>query len=114
MSRRLVRTPEPPYLAVIFTSVRSDDQAGYLEVAGEMERLAAEQNGYLGHEVTRNRDGLGIPISYWRDADAISAWRANAKHKLARKLGNERWYDEYEMRIARVERAYSGPRTLED
>jgi len=114
MSRRLVQTPQPPYHAVIFTSVRSGNQDGYLEVAGEMERLAAEQDGYLGHETARNRDGSGMTISYWRDEEAFSAWRANAKHRLARKLGNERWYDEYELRIARVEHAYSGPRTVED
>ncbi len=93
MSRRLVRMPEPPYLAVIFTSSRSEDQADYLEVAGEIERLAAEQDGYLGHAVTRNRDGLGITISYWRDDNTISAWRTNAKHRPARKLGKERWYN---------------------
>lgn len=36
--------PEPPYYAVIFTSVRTaDDAEGYGAMADEMERLAEQQ-----------------------------------------------------------------------
>ncbi len=44
-------TPDPPYSAVIFTSVRrSDPNDGYGETAMAMSSLVAQQNGYLGHE----------------------------------------------------------------
>ena len=42
-------------------------------------------------------------------ADVVAAWREHAKHLVAQRLGRERWYSHYELRIARVERAYSGP-----
>lgn len=99
----------PPYWAVIFTAQQSDDIAGYPEMAEEMARLAAEQEGYLGVESARDASGLGVTVSYWRDEAAMAGWKAHARHLLAQKLGRERWYGHYELRVARVERAYSGP-----
>ena len=47
--RRLANTPEPPYYAVIFTSlVNQADTAGYARTAQHMLELAARQSGYLG------------------------------------------------------------------
>jgi heme-degrading monooxygenase HmoA len=103
----IARTPAPPYVAVIFTSVRSDeDQAGYDAMAVEMERLGAVQPGYLGLESARGADGLGITVSYWRDAAAARAWKAVAEHAAAQKLGRERWYRMFRVRIAEVTREY--------
>lgn len=102
-------TPEPPYYAVIFTSVRTDaDAAGYAETARVMGERAALQPGYLGVESARS-DGLGLTVSYWRDLESIAAWKADVQHQLAQSLGRERWYDRYVTRIARVERAYGFP-----
>jgi heme-degrading monooxygenase HmoA len=104
----LLATPAPPYVAVIFTSIRSaDDQAGYEAMAAEMERLAATQPGYLGIESARGSDGLGISVSYFATAADARAWKANADHLGAQRLGRERWYRAYSVRIAEVQREYS-------
>jgi heme-degrading monooxygenase HmoA len=100
-------TPQPPYYAVIFTSTRTDGDQGYDAMAERMAELAAQQPGYLGVESTRGAEGLGITVSYWRDLDAISAWKAYAEHRIAQETGKRRWYEHYEVRIAKVERAYS-------
>lgn len=100
-------TPEPPYYAVIFTSTRTGGDAGYAGMAERMAELAAQQPGYLGVESTRGADGLGITVSYWRDTDAIAAWKAVAEHRIAQETGKRRWYEHFEVRIAKVERAYS-------
>jgi heme-degrading monooxygenase HmoA len=97
-------TPAPPYYAVIFTSIRTDIEAGYEEMAGEMVRLAALQPGYLGHESARS--GLGITISYWESLEAIRAWKVNSDHLIAQKYGREKWYSAFKTRIALVERDY--------
>ena len=97
-------TPEPPYYAVIFTSLRSEIDAGYAEMAQAMADSAARQNNYLGMESVR--DGLGITVSYWRDLESIAAWKQALDHLAAQKLGRERWYRAYRVRIARVERTY--------
>ena len=106
---RFARTPQPPYYAVIFTSQESADTAGYGQTAQRMVELAAQQPGYLGVESTRDASGLGITVSYWESEDAIRGWKANAEHQLARDAGRKRWYAHYELRVAKVERAYSNP-----
>jgi heme-degrading monooxygenase HmoA len=103
----LAKTPEPPYYAVIFASLRTahDDQ-GYGAAADRMAQLASEQPGYLGVDSARDANGLGITVSYWSTEAAIAAWRRNAEHTIAREQGRRSWYSEYELRVAKVERAY--------
>ncbi len=104
-------TPEPPYYAVIFTSLRNDDDAvGYDEAAQRMLELAAEQPGFVGVESVRAADGFGVTISYWESEAAISAWKHHVEHTAVRDHGRTGWYEHFEIRVAKVERAYSGPR----
>ena len=98
------RTPEPPYYAVIFTSRLGADGDGYDETAGRMFELAARQAGFLG--VDTAHEDVGITVSYWTDENAIAAWKRDADHAYAQYEGRTRWYDAYEIRVARVERAY--------
>lgn len=102
----IVTTPEPPYTAVIFTSLRtgveSDD--GYAEMARRMEALVADQPGYLGHESAR--DDIGITVSYWASVEDARAWKQVADHLAAQRLGRSRWYADYRVRIASVHHEY--------
>ena len=102
----LASTPEPPYYAVIFTSTVTDDDTGYAETAERMVELARHQAGFLGIESARDANA-GITVSYWESEDAIAAWKAQAEHAATRATGRERWYEAYELRVARVERAYN-------
>ena len=78
-------------------------------MAETMVELAAKQPGSSGVESTRDETGLGITVSYWQDEAAIAAWKADIQHLAAQKQGMERWYEHYELRVAKVERAYAGP-----
>jgi heme-degrading monooxygenase HmoA len=94
-------TPEPPYYAVIFSSRRTpDDDDGYGLMAQRMVDQAAQQQGVLGE------DGFGITVSYWSTAESIARWKQDAEHLVAQQLGKAAWYEHYELRVARVERAY--------
>lgn len=104
---RFAKNLQPPYYAVIFTAQRSAGDRGYGRTAERMMQLAAEQPGYLGVESTRDADGFGITVSYWESLEAIAAWRANAEHQIAQAMGKSTWYEHYELRVARVERAYA-------
>ncbi|MGI9644206.1 MAG: antibiotic biosynthesis monooxygenase family protein, partial [Ilumatobacteraceae bacterium] len=64
--------------------------------------------GYLG--IDSARSDIGITVSYWADEASIAAWRAHAEHTLAHDTGRARWYDRYELRVAKVERAYTWSR----
>jgi heme-degrading monooxygenase HmoA len=82
-------TPEPPYYAVIFSSRRTPD----------------DDDGY-GLMAPRGEDGFGITVSYWSTAESIARWKQDAEHLVAQQLGKAAWYEHYELRVARVERAY--------
>jgi len=105
--------PAPPSqgshcYAVIFSSQRTaEDAEGYGAMADEMERLAQQQPGYLGIESCRGVDGFGITVSYWESLAAIDAWRENARHAIAQRMGRSAWYASYRMRVARVERDHA-------
>jgi heme-degrading monooxygenase HmoA len=108
------RTPEPPYVAVIFSSRRSGvDEEGYARTAARMEALAADQPGYLGIESARDPgSGFGITVSYWATEADARAWKREAEHAEAQRLGASRWYERYEVRVATVERAHGHRREL--
>jgi len=95
---------EPPYYAVIFTTLITDDLTDYESTAERIEELAQQQEGYLGIEFAR--DGLGITVSYWKDLDSISKWKNHVEHTEARNRGREQWYKQYQLRICKVEREY--------
>ena len=103
----LATTPEPPYYAVIFSSLRTGGDRGYSATAQRMLELAAQQDGFLGVESARGADDLGLTVSYWRDPSAISHWKQNSEHIEAQRGGRADWYSGFHVRIARVERAYS-------
>lgn len=101
---QIANTPQPPYYAVIFTSVRTEGDDGYDQMTDRMMELASSQPGFLGLESARN--GIGITVSYWSDTESIRAWKTDLEHQEAQKSGHRKWYSAYKVRITRVEREY--------
>jgi heme-degrading monooxygenase HmoA len=103
----LAETGDVPYTAVIFTSLRLPAAAEpeYAATAGRMAELAAQQPGYLGVE-SATSGGVGITVSYWRTPADATAWKAVAEHARAQATGRSRWYADYRVRIATVDRHY--------
>lgn len=103
----IAATPKPPYYAVVFTSLRTENiegDDGYEAASDEMLALAAKQSGFLGVESAREE--LGITVSYWRDLASIRAWKSNVSHQLVQKKGREEWYSDYKIRVSKVEYDY--------
>lgn len=92
--------PTPPYYAVIFTSILSDQKQGYTEMAKKMEEMAQNQAGFLG--MVSARAQVGITVSYWESLEAIDAWRKNSNHRAAKVLGKKKWYASYDLKICEV------------
>jgi heme-degrading monooxygenase HmoA len=105
-SGSIAQTPDAPYYAVIFSSLRTEDDRGYGQMADRMVTLASQMPGFLGVESVRSPDGLGITVSYWRSEDAIERWKAHSQHQVAQSAGKKVWYSEYVVRVAKIERAY--------
>lgn len=93
----------PSSWVVIFASLRSDsDPDEYAAMAERMLSLATDQPGFLGEDSARGADGLGLTISYWSSREAMDAWRRQAEHREAQRLGRERFYARYTLRVAQV------------
>jgi len=99
----IAKTPQPPYYAVTFTSIRTEGDNGYDEMANRMEELSANQAGFLGMEHAQS-DGLSITICYWESLEAITDWKQNSEHQIAQAKGYETFYQAFATRICKVER----------
>ena len=100
----IANTPKPPYYAVIFTSSRTEGEKGYDDMSEKMIELAEKQEGFLGIESARNE--IGITVSYWESLEAINSWKNQIEHVEARKKGRSTWYQNFKVRISKVERDY--------
>lgn len=100
------KTPEPPYYVAIFTSQRTDTDDGFGEMVERMVETVRQQPGFLGMDSAEGTDGIGIVIAYWKDDESIRRWKLHAEHLEAQKLGRQRWFKRYQVRVGRVERAY--------
>ncbi len=103
----VMKTSRTGLIAVIFSSTRTaDDPSGYLAAATLMEELASAQPGYRGLQSVRDAQGLGITISYWESDAHAKAWRDHPEHTRIRELGRQKWYSEYQLEVAQIERDY--------
>ena len=100
----IANTPKPPYYAVIFTSLRTEEDNGYVAMSDKMVALASKQKGFLGVEYAREE--LGITVSYWDSLEAIRNWKMHAEHAEARNKGRAIWYKDFKVRICKVEKDY--------
>jgi heme-degrading monooxygenase HmoA len=98
-------------VAVIFTSTRAeglDDE--YAATAARMDELARQQPGFVDIVSVRDpQTRAGVTVSYWLDADAAQAWKANPEHLAAQRRGWEAFYVEYRVVVAEVLRGLDSP-----
>ncbi|MFJ5708888.1 MULTISPECIES: antibiotic biosynthesis monooxygenase [unclassified Streptomyces] len=106
MTQKPISGLEPPYYTAVFTSLRPDAPEGYAETAAELRRRVADVPGFLGYESARTPGGLGITVAYFRDLEALDAWRLDTEHLAAKRHGREHWYEAYSCHIGKVERSY--------
>jgi heme-degrading monooxygenase HmoA len=103
----IVKTPKPPYYAVVFTSINAAvDHTEHVAMSARMLALAQGYDGFLGIEPARNGDGCGVAVSYWKDLESIAAWARDPEHQIAKQRGREVWYAHYRIRVCKVEREY--------
>ncbi|MFF1447524.1 antibiotic biosynthesis monooxygenase family protein [Streptomyces sp. NPDC058274] len=101
-----VAAHEPPYYAVVFTSVRTEESDGYGETGERMEELVRGVPGFLGMDHARTPGGLSITVGYFKDEAALQQWRSDAEHRAAQRRGRAEWYERYTLHVAKVERSH--------
>ena len=79
------------------------------EVAlAEAHECVKRYDGSLGEEPCRSllNENKFVTLFYFRDRESIEAWRKDADHQRIQRLGREKMFDWYKIRIAEVERQY--------
>lgn len=95
--------------AVIFKAKEKQLDSEYSKMAQKMRELAFSKYNCKDF-LTVSEDGLEIAISYWESLEDIIRWKDDSQHKIAQKLGQEKWYDSYEIEIVEViKKSFSKP-----
>jgi heme-degrading monooxygenase HmoA len=98
-----------PYVAVIFTSTRSLEHGEeYSQWASRMSDLVKTQPGFISEVSARDPETrFGITISYFKDEESVKNWKAVSEHQQAQRLGKQKFYLEYSVKVATVYREYA-------
>jgi len=96
-------------IAVIFEVTphegRYDD---YLAIAGDLKPVLETMDGFISIERFQSltTPGKVLSLSFWRDEDAIAAWRNLGEHRSAQVKGRHKIFEDYRLRVAGVIRDY--------
>jgi heme-degrading monooxygenase HmoA len=96
-------------IAVIFEVFPAEGQRQtYLDIAAELRPLLDEIDGFISIErfESLSTPGKVLSLSFWRDEEAVRAWRSREEHRSAQKAGRAGIFHDYRLRIASVARDY--------
>lgn len=104
------RAPEAIMIAVIFElQPREGMMEPYLEIAAELRPILEQIDGFISVErfESLTTPGKYVSISFWRDEEAVKAWRQQANHRRAQHKGRTEIFQDYRLRVAEVIRDYT-------
>ncbi|MFN8663446.1 MAG: antibiotic biosynthesis monooxygenase [Thermomicrobiales bacterium] len=96
-------------IAVIFEVWPADGERDhYLDIAADLRPLLREIDGFISVERFQSirEPGKMLSLSFWRDEEAIAAWRAMDAHRAAQMVGRESVFRDYRLRVAHILRDY--------
>jgi heme-degrading monooxygenase HmoA len=87
---------------------KTEHRQDYLERAAKLRPLLDTIDGF--HSIERFESlyepGKLLSLGFFRDEQALAAWRGNSEHRIAQELGRKRYFLDYRLRIAEVVRDY--------
>jgi heme-degrading monooxygenase HmoA len=96
-------------IAVIFEVwPEAERRQEYLDIAADLRPLLAQIDGFVSIErfESLSEPGKLLSLSFWRDEDAVKAWRNLEPHRTAQAKGRGGIFRDYRLRIAGVIRDY--------
>jgi len=96
-------------IAVIFEVwPREGHQKEYLDIAGQLRAVLETVDGFVSVErfESLTEPGKLLSLSFFRDEEAVRAWRALEVHRRAQARGRARVFVDYRLRVASVLRDY--------
>lgn len=96
-------------IAVIFEVIPKPGFAPrYFEIAAQLKPLLEGIDGFVSVERFESlaQRGKFLSLSFWRDEEAVRAWRTQAQHREGQREGREAVFENYRLRVAGVLRDY--------
>ena len=88
---------------VIFRSRKTGLQPeAYNQVAAQMSQLVTTIPGYVDHKTFHHTDGETVTLGEFNSLDAVHAWGNHPEHRSAQSLGQQQWYESYELTICDI------------
>jgi heme-degrading monooxygenase HmoA len=110
-------------IAIIFEVEPAEGQTStYLEHAAKLRPMLEQMDGFLSVErfESLTTPGKLLSVSFWRDEEAVAAWRNHGVHRCTQAAGRSGMFAGYRLRVAGVIRDYGmtdraqAPRDSED
>jgi heme-degrading monooxygenase HmoA len=103
-------------VALIEYRLEPGREAHYAEVAAHLHAYIQGFDGFVSVErfESKTAPGKWLSVSYWRDATALKAWRADAEHRKGMAVGKGEIFAAYRIVIAEVARDYDFVRRRKD
>ena len=77
-------------------------QDEYIALVEEVRKEVETMPGYISHKGFFAEDGERVTIVEFKDEKAQRAWRMNAKHIEAQRLGRQKYYEAYDIQVCNV------------
>jgi heme-degrading monooxygenase HmoA len=84
------------------TGVAAED---YAEMAQQMDAHARTFPGFIDVKAFKAEDGERLTVVWWQDEETLRAWSTDVRHREAKRLGRETWYQYYKIDVAQVIRS---------
>jgi heme-degrading monooxygenase HmoA len=97
-------------MAVIFeVTLREENAARYFDLAAKLRPDLEQVDGFISVERFQSvtTPDKYVSLSFWRDEDAVRAWREHREHRLAQELGKSGLFADFRIRVASVVRDYT-------
>ncbi|MFN7950188.1 MAG: antibiotic biosynthesis monooxygenase [bacterium] len=94
-------------IVVLFWS-RLTNEAGedYSAMASEMVERAKHTVGFVDFKSFAAQDGERLSIIHWQDEATMTVWANDERHRVARQLGRDKWYQYFRLEVAHVTRGW--------
>ncbi|HVV70690.1 MAG TPA: antibiotic biosynthesis monooxygenase [Verrucomicrobiae bacterium] len=95
------------FVTIFRSRLRPEHAEQYHHVADRIHQLAVAMPGFVDIKTFAAPDGERVSIVEFESEAAHNAWREHPEHRMAQKLGREKFYSEFRIQVCRVERDYS-------
>ena len=81
----------------------------YLEIAASLKEQLQDVDGFISVERFQSltQPEKYLSLSFFRDEEAVKAWRNTVDHRSAQTAGRQGIFSDYRIRVANVVRDYS-------